>query len=193
MKIIIKDFTGNYKKESFYLAESLDKVGFSINLPVEIYNHPRDVHGEEKSERMKKDIPHFDADESAGEYVNGRIIIYSRTFKQQGIRIDSPDPRKMSILGLVLHEYGHYLWEEIFLKRKLSSLEEWNQARREDGEEKKILSNVFDFVGLYGFYDQRTAEEDFAESTRYFYRYREVFREEFLNRDSLFSNILKSI
>jgi hypothetical protein len=181
MKLIVMDVSRKHGKEASSIWKEVNQLPSwlkKIMIPIEIWNHPIDVYGSEL-EKIKKDSPHFNPDLSSGGYVDNKIIIYSNAFKQ-GVRMKSENPERMSILGLVVHEFGHYLWKDFLLKRV--SLEAWNEAREKDGKDKNILSNKFDFVKEYGFYDERTSEEDFAEALRYYVLHEGFLKKECRNR-----------
>lgn len=190
----IKDFTGLYERQAKQLGEFIDKQ-LPVTLkkylpPIEIWGSARDVYTPEEIAKIKEGYPDFDPDASAGEWSRGTgtLRLYSVTFElpakiSQEFRIKRPRE-------IFLHEFGHRIYE-LLSQKELIDIKEWDRVRKTDNGD--IFSDyASDLIGAYGLYHDKTRDEDFAESLRYYILTPREFAKNFPHRAKFLSKLIKS-
>lgn len=190
---MIKDCIGAYGLLAKVLNEFFDE--FLSKLPeflkkltlpipqIEIWSDPYQIHTSEEIAEFMTD-PTYHPDESDGEVWKGKIILYAETSNLP--TNSSLEDKVKHFKHVLIHELGHYLYD--YLEDKgLLIVEEWDRARERDGGDgRQIFFNYsVDLIENFGFYNNRTRSEDFAESFVYFFY--------FPNRFAFLQKLIESI
>lgn len=161
MKLTILDRTGNYKHEVDYLVDIFSNINFSVEVPtIEIVENSRVGKSEEEIDAIKKENPHYDPDNSSGEYYNGVIRLFKNAF-------DKNLPEKAYLeraSGVLIHEIAHIIFNSLSSSEK----NEWREARKKDVSSGYVSKYVEHIEKLDNSHSDHIDSEDFCDSFRFF-------------------------
>lgn len=176
MKLVILDKTGNYKNEIDHLLDVFSNINFSVEIPpIEIVENSRIGKSEEEMNAIKEKNPHYDPDNSSGEYYNGVIRLFRNAFNDNL-------PEKAS--GVLAHEIAHIIFNSLPPSKK----KEWEEVRKKDIYSGDVSKYVGYVKKLNNLGSDNVNIEDFCDSFRFFLL-DELFKKNYPYRADFFNKL----